>query len=1547
MKKFISIFLVIIMLSTLLPVSGSAMVDCTVTYNIIDITDKVVYERKGLGSAKVTNLKVENADVESATEEDTTLNIVLSGNTAFDATVSLEFGTALDKNMSMSGHTATVTLSDGMASVNMTLKGQYSSLSSLSGTVTYTLNFSLGKVSTLPPERLIESDSKSVYSGVSLDLNLKEYFSDAKEYYLIENDEYIPVEGRIYTFKSFTKGTHTLIFAASNDNGFCSDFVSVFIDVTEIESGAWLGIETSNGSVNFVTFTDSDGNYIDGLTAYLEDKSIIVNLPRTFDVNGKIVAKFDITQNNGLPKLSTSNAFNGSNDTKVYNTTLKSGVGKVTTYLYNAHPKATSNVYTTYTINYATENQIPVLSDSNQSSQVAEIVANDIYNIDLLPLFKDYDGDELTYFVKVNDETIYLSDGNYSFSTSLGGTYLLEFFASDFISTSKQSYIVTLNVKNSDYTYDCFVVLPDDITPKFYITNGYDKNNMDITGNELTSSKGECIDGYIIYTVNVPSNVCSISVRDDVYGGMSLSVFDGCSIKLCKLTANIIDFGNKEIPGVVDVFYDVYKAYGVDGKFLVVPDMQYTFSASPQNTTSFNKATQNIAVEQDTNVVSIKVSYKNPKTIITTTGAVAKLFKFENNYWIHKAIEPLTTVDNGDGTSTHYFTADGNISYRVSMDKKITKAGYLLSSNSANVVYRDDDPLPTDRIDYRMSGSDAATVADDSLLLNINQQNHLLLSMGDTKVVKAYRAWEIINNYLNNIIQPDFNYNIICGDDVVSITPYENQPMTNSSGNWFNVTAIGQGTAIIEVTYDAVLINGGSYGGFYGATDSSRTGLFVVTVGESDANVDFGIKCKTSEGSIVYNNANSKPWDAELDTVYFFGDTGEIKLNPICKNGSINEVAVSCDKGKNYAILEDVDGEYTASIVPGNNIIRISCDNGVAYQIVRGDKIELAVKNATNPGKAVTKGDKVILTLNGVHTPVPKISGTYNPGYSENSEGNSKVHLRYSYDDRDITSEGKQYDFSLNGTTIEFTVPSDSEQTEFKLTDGYIGVGVIGVLGFSDDINSHRNIPDSGSGTRDNKTTFTTRSILPDITVSLGMLPSGNTAPFVRETAPKTATVNLGNTYAISMAKVFSDREGDKLTYQAKIDDGEKAEVDEYYTFTPDATGTYTIEFTAFDNECESECHILTLTVKEKSNSSSSSSTEFDISSDDIAGYVNISFSDNGKRVEGEKNIKYPKAIGTIISSKRVPYKKGDTVADVTIRLLDALDYTYEHTGTTSNGFYLSSIGGFTAKGIYYDSFGEFDAGAGSGWMITLNKKFIEYGASDFEVENGDVIKWQYTCQLGQDIGDPFYQGSSSNKNKTKKEQQIEKTTEKPIMTEGTFVDVKKDDWYYDGVKYVYENDIMNGTETGFEPNSNMTRAMLVTALYRMSGADNVSQDITYSDVSTDMWYYDAVKWATANNIVNGVGNNKFAPEEYVTREQLAVILYRYAKEPDADTFLTIDKFDDANIVSEWAFDAVKWAYGSKILNGTSETKISPYETATRAQVATMVMRYANMLKEN
>jgi len=164
----------------------------------------------------------------------------LDSNTPNDAEISIEFGTASDRNMNISGHTAQTVLAYGEASVSMTLKGQYSSIDRYSGTTTFTLIFSIDKPSVTPPTRLVEHDSKATYSGVALDLNLKGYFDDAKNYYLVDGEEKTPVDGKTFTFKSFEGGTHTLVFGASNDNGDCPDLVTVTIEVTEIKSGAWI-----------------------------------------------------------------------------------------------------------------------------------------------------------------------------------------------------------------------------------------------------------------------------------------------------------------------------------------------------------------------------------------------------------------------------------------------------------------------------------------------------------------------------------------------------------------------------------------------------------------------------------------------------------------------------------------------------------------------------------------------------------------------------------------------------------------------------------------------------------------------------------------------------------------------------------------------------------------------------------------------------------------------------------------------------------------------------------------------------------------------------------------------------------------------------------------------------------------------------------------------------------------------------------------------------------------------------------------------------------
>ncbi len=1315
-------------------------------------------------------------------------------------------------------------------------------------------------------------------------------------------------------------------------------------------SGLWLGIETSNGSVNHVKFTDASGEEIDGLYAELSGTQITVALPHNYGAGEKVNAKFNLTQNGDLPFITTKTGTSGIPSGKAVNnkftekeTTLSRGTAAFTFYLYNSNPTTNNNKFTTYTVNYAIANEIPTLADAQNTTSTAEVIAGNAYTLDLSPLFADADGDALTYSVKINGEAAVAADANYSFAPTLGGTYTLEFFASDFMATSVQSYTVTLNVINSTVTYDMTVLLPSDVTPAFYITSGYE-NGVDILGDALTSVAGETVDGYIPYTVSVPENISEISVRDAAYGGMAFSAASGRTVTLQKVDTEIIDFNDDAISGTVSVAYGENKAVGMNGNFLLVPEKEYTFTASPENTSVYNTKSETLTVTADVTTVTVKVAYNNPKTVITTTGAIAKLFKYTNNYFVYTVYEPLATVDKRDGTSTHYFAASGDLSYRVSMDGRLTKVGYLTLGNSVTVLHSDDDKLPTDRVDYTTAGTNAAEVGDDSVLLNINQQNHLSLAVGQTKTLKAYRTWQIITySYQNHIIEPDFHFNILSGDDVVSLAPYANQPTTNASGNWRTLTAIGEGTAVVEVTYDAIDVKGGSYEGFYGAIDLARTGLFVVTVGAEVPAVDFGIECKTGVGSIVYAPANARHWDAEFDTLYFLGESGEIMLSPTLTDGTVTEVAVSSDKGENYTVLNATDGVYTAPIVSGNNILRVTTDKGVAYQVVRGDKVELVIKNETQPDRPIAQGDTVSLMLVGVHTPIPKIAGTYNPGYKSNYDGDGSVHFHYSFGDTTVKSEGKQYNFSKYGTTVKFTVPNDSEATDFTLADGYIGVGVMGVTAFPDDGESHRNIPDAGGATRGSKTTFHTRSLLPDITVSIGMLPSGNTAPFIRENAPKAASVSLGGTYAISMSRIFSDRDGDTLTYTAKVGDGEAAPIDAYYTFTPAATGTYTITLVANDGRADSDAHTITLTVKEKE-TTSKPTLEFDIDEEDIAGYVKISFTDNGKRVEGEENIAYPKALGTIISTKRVPFANGDTVADVTIRLLDALGYNYQYTGTTKDGFYLSSIGGFTLKGIEYDALGEFDAGSGSGWMITLNKTFIEYGASEFEVKNNDTIKWQYTCQLGADIGDPFYSDTSSaNKPKEEKKEDTKKFT----FTKDTYSDVDADAWYYEAAKYTYEYGLMQGTDGKFDADGEMTRAMLVTVLYRLNGENKVDKASGFADVPTDAWYADAVAWAKENGLVFGISESEFAPDVNITREQLMAVIFRYAKFKGLDTEgrANLAGYMDSETISDYAAEAFAWMVSEKLIGGTSDVTLSPKDVAIRGRIAKIAMNVREMTK--
>lgn len=174
------------------------------------------------------------------------------------------------------------------------------------------------------------------------------------------------------------------------------------------------------------------------------------------------------------------------------------------------------------------------------------------------------------------------------------------------------------------------------------------------------------------------------------------------------------------------------------------------------------------------------------------------------------------------------------------------------------------------------------------------------------------------------------------------------------------------------------------------------------------------------------------------------------------------------------------------------------------------------------------------------------------------------------------------------------------------------------------------------------------------------------------------------------------------------------------------------------------------------------------------------------------------------------------------------------------------------------------------------------------------------------------------------------------------FTDVSPDAWYTDAVQYVYENGIMNGTSaTAFQPDETTTRAMIVTMLHRLEGEPDAA-GTSFADVPTDAYYADAVAWAEANDIVNGVSETAFAPDEPITREQMAAILYRYASYRGCDVTASgsLTRYTDASQISEYAVTAMQWANGNGLITGDTRTTLHPLGHATRAEVATILMRF-------
>ena len=175
------------------------------------------------------------------------------------------------------------------------------------------------------------------------------------------------------------------------------------------------------------------------------------------------------------------------------------------------------------------------------------------------------------------------------------------------------------------------------------------------------------------------------------------------------------------------------------------------------------------------------------------------------------------------------------------------------------------------------------------------------------------------------------------------------------------------------------------------------------------------------------------------------------------------------------------------------------------------------------------------------------------------------------------------------------------------------------------------------------------------------------------------------------------------------------------------------------------------------------------------------------------------------------------------------------------------------------------------------------------------------------------------------------------------FTDVPEDEWYYDAVAYAYENGWMNGTtSTTFAPGLTTSRAMIVTILHRIEGLPSIQESSAFLDVPLDAWYADAVAWAAEHGIVEGYSDTAFGPNDPITREQMAAILYRYAqyKGYDVSAKADLNKFTDADEISNYALEALQWANAEGLINGKGDGVLDPKGQATRAEAAVILMRF-------
>ena len=1075
-------------------------------------------------------------------------------------------------------------------------------------------------------------------------------------------------------------------------------------------------------------------------------------------------------------------------------------------------------------------------------------------------------------------------------------------------------------------------------------------------------------------------------------------VYAGVPLELTLSAAGYDEDWNTVFSSCADAFIKINgavqaKLTGADGKATLRFDAPGTYTVSAVKLNESDKP----VITAPVCIVTVKAL---PNASITVPGGTEVKIERKDftgyNYKKFTAIsdsEIVVIKDSDSGTAAYYITSPVNNKeyyYRVSGTDCVTYAGYIKYTTASGFALNITENMlkPSGKtaktVDRDLNSNSGHNVAD--LYLNINPQGYLKLdAIGDTFQLVNLRNWQAVNNTINNVfVEPDYHYTVIdeSGAADSSVIAVSDTGL---------ITAVGEGTAIVLVTYDAMSYAQGEGDTFFGAIWPENTGVFVVSVGAEDSGITTGMTINAGENT-AYGKLAGDALDAEMDVIYFTGDEGSYTFTPGTDGCAVSVAKPTVGTAMTFSgfasVAENDDGSFTVPLAEGRNIVKLEKAGKAEYQVITAKQFSYVV----NKGDEVHPGDSLSVVFDTIYNPATKIAGVYN-GFSgiiyrtpdDKLVGSIAGGMAGIYDiasnpvyqtvEKYVTNTGSSY---TKGESI--VIPADFEGDVYVLSSGKIAAMQ---NQWSCEFGKHREITKTSGQpgpTTANKVRDAVFGYLPDIEIPI-TIPDAeleSISAVLSDTAPKA----FYEGYELDAAD---------FTVTALYDSG-ATQTASNFIFTPLILTKDTEEITVSYRGKTASVPVSVTELKAVSIAVSAEPEKMNYTEGDVfnPSGMKVSVTYNSGKTAETVNYTYAP---TLLSSEdngnpvTVTYtgtdaQNGDTLtahssgtlsvsprsgggASETITVYFTLLGDDAHDSDRDGNVHTLKANNLTVwiaktpvtvergakvidvaakalgkAGIPYSNpdgnyiksirgLEEFTNGDYSGWMYTLNGRYPSLGVSEQTLKNGDVIVFHYTDNyMLEDYGENPGEGSGG----------LPAATAPAIAASAAFSDIAPDDYYYDAVLWAFDNKVTSGTdETHFSPTAGCTRAEYVTFLYRASGSPEPKNAANpFEDVDPNAYYSKAVLWAVENGITDGTDKTHFLPNGAVTRAQAVTFLWRLCGKPE---IAAANPFSDAHS-SDYFGSAVLWAFENGVTDGTDKTHFSPYSGCTRAQCVTFLYRH-------